>query len=201
VPVTTTPAPLTVNERSIHIRNGPPTCSSARPTADARCSTRLSSFDLVHDLEGRQFNGVIVDEIDARKGDHADLRVEQVEHRRMFLGLWHPSAVGSNHQESTIDGSDAGKHVLDETLMTWDVNESNIDSVEVGPGEPEIDCQAPLLLGGPTVWIPACDRLNEGRLAVVDVACCSDDGHVSSEPSGWLRQRGHRHPGERSVDR
>ncbi len=57
----------------------------------------------------------------------------------MLLGLWHPPAISSNDKERTVDRSDSGKHVLDETLVARNINESNIDSVELGPGEPEID--------------------------------------------------------------
>ena len=101
----------------------------------------------------------------------------------MLAGLRHDGFVGRNDQHHHVDAAHAGKHVLDESLVTGHVDEADGRlSIEREIGESDIDRDAALLLFLEPVGINAGERLHERGLAVIDVSCGSYDNvrHNSS---------------------
>ena len=50
------------------------------------------------------------------------LAVEEVKNGQVLHGLGHDRLVGCHHQQSQVDPSHAGQHIVDEALVTGDVN-------------------------------------------------------------------------------
>ena len=89
----------------------------------------------------------------------------------MLLGLGHPALVGGYDEQGDVDRLDPGQHVLEEPLMTGHIDERDLaDWLDRGPGEPEIDGQPAFLLLGPAIGVTPGQGLDQGRLAVIDVA-------------------------------
>ena len=95
--------------------------------------------------------------------------------------LRHHALVGGDHQQGEVDAADARQHVLDEALVAGHVHD--LDREPVGllqEGEAEVDRDAARLLLGQPVGVGAGERLDERRLAVVDVAGGADDDVLRS---------------------
>ena len=89
----------------------------------------------------------------------------------MLLRLRHPALVGGNDEQSDVDGLDPGEHVLQEALVPGHVDERDLARrLESHPCEPEVDGQPAFLLLSPSIGVTTGERLDQGRLAVVDMA-------------------------------
>ena len=65
----------------------------------------------------------------------------------MLLALGHPAVTGRHDEQRDVDRTDAGQHVLDEALVTGDVDEPDLGARrQRGEREPEVDGEAPRLL-------------------------------------------------------
>ena len=136
------------------------------------------AVDVRLDIGASELDQIRLGKINPGQGDRTVLDVEQIEDGEMLFGLGHPSFVRGDGEQGDVDATDAGEHVLDEALVAGHVDETNhVPGADVGPGEPEIDGQAPLLLHGPTVRVSPGQGFDEGRLAVVDVTGRADDRH------------------------
>ena len=80
----------------------------------------------------------------------------------MLLGLRHPTLIGGDHEQRGIGPADPGKHVLDEPFVTGDVDETHVDSSEIGPGEAEVDGESTTSFFFPSIRVAT----GEGRTSV-----------------------------------
>ena len=65
-----------------------------------------------------QFQPVLVDQVNLGDGYQAGRDLQQLQNRKVFLGLRHYPFVGGDYQKAGVYAADAGQHVLDEPLMT-----------------------------------------------------------------------------------
>ena len=92
----------------------------------------------------------------------------------MLARLRHYRLVGRDDQQHTVDAARAREHVADEPLVARHVDERQRRlAVQVGR-EAEVDCDAPRLLLDQPVGIDAGERLDQGALAVIDMARGAD---------------------------
>ena len=108
----------------------------------------------------------------------------------MFFGLGHPGVIGGDDEDGEVDGSNAGDHVVDEVGVAGDIDDADLEGVVSGRSgegevsEAELDGDAALLFFGEAVRVGAGESLDEGGLAVVDVAGGSDNvvaGHLGGK--------------------
>ena len=100
-------------------------------------------------------------------GDDAGGNVEEIEDGEMLAGLGHGAFVGGDDEEGEVDATGASEHVLDEALVTGDIDDTYVASRGEGePGETEVDGQAALLLLAEAVGIDVGEGTDEGALAV-----------------------------------
>ena len=94
-----------------------------------------------------------------------------------MLGRLRPPALaGVDHEQGAVDPAHPGEHVVDEPLVAGDVDEADLAAGrQGGPGEAEVDRQAPRLLLGQPVRVGPGQGLDQRRLAVVDMAGGADD--------------------------
>src|SRR5256886_10621147 len=98
------------------------------------------------------------------------LHPQQLEDREVLLGLRHRALVGGDDQQGDVDPGRSGQHVLDERLVARDVHHARLHGVGERQGrEPQVDRDAAPLLLLPAVGVDPGQRLDERRLAVVDV--------------------------------
>jgi len=130
----------------------------------------------------------LVDEVGLGQGDQAELDVEEPENVEVLAGLDGDALVGGHDQEGGVDVAGPGGHGLDELLMARDVDKDDLLRVGeiVEEDEAEFDGHAPGLLFGQGVGVGPGQGLDQGALAVVDVAGRADDdvvevGHGQTE--------------------
>ena len=84
--------------------------------------------------------------------------------------LRHDALVGRDHHGDDVDAGRARDHVLDELLVPRHVDDADVLAVrEVEVREAEVDRHPALLLLVQAVGVDAGERLDQRRLAVVDV--------------------------------
>lgn len=99
----------------------------------------------------------------------------------MLTRLGHRPFVGGDHQQRKVNATGSGEHVLDESLVTGDIDDAHLPPGWEGePGESEVDREAALLLLTQAVRVNPGERADEGALAVIDVPGGPDDVHGSS---------------------
>ncbi|HEY7069747.1 MAG TPA: hypothetical protein VH479_06540 [Acidimicrobiales bacterium] len=137
---------------------------------------------------------VVVDQADLGQRDDAVGHTDQVEDLQVLLGLGLPALARVHDEQAGVDHPDAGEHVLDEAGVAGHVHEGQVlPGRQRRPGEAEVDSQPACLLLGQAVGIHAGERLDQGRLAVVDVARGGDDAHAATR----RRRRARRPPPDR----
>ena len=130
-----------------------------------------------------------VDQVHLGDRHHAAARPEQVQNVEVLLGLRHHAVVGRHDQQDEIDAVRAGQHVADEALVPGHVDHAGFDSAGIEVREAEIDRDTALALLLQPIGVDAGQRLDERRLAVVDVAGSSEND-VHAEGSKGPRVRG-----------
>ena len=106
----------------------------------------------------------------------------------MFLRLRHPGIVGGNDEKREIDRADACHHVVDKIGVSRDVDHAELEGVVAFAGKgkvgkAELNSNASFFFLRQTIWIGAGEGLDQGRLAVVDMAGGADDEMLSGH--GW----------------
>src|ERR1051325_1495434 len=115
-------------------------------------------------------------EIGFRHDEDRLFNAEEVHDVEMLLGLRHDAVVRGDGEEYEVDAVRPGEHVADETLVSGDVDDSRLRAVgEVEMGEAQIDRYAALFFFLQPVGVLARQRLDQARLAVVDMAGGADD--------------------------
>jgi hypothetical protein len=101
---------------------------------------------------------------------------EELADVEVLAGLGHDALVRGDDEDGQVDPAGAGGHRLHEALVARDVDHSGHRSVRQGEvGEPELERDAPPLLLRKAVGVDPGERLDQRRLAVVDVAGGADD--------------------------
>ena len=131
-----------------------------------------------------------VGEIDLGERDDSAPGAEQVQDVEVLLGLRHHAVVGGDDEQHEIDAVRAGEHVADEALVPRHVDDAGGAPVaEIEVRESEIDRDAALALLLQPVGVDAGERLDQRRLAVVDVAGGAEDGGHGSGRCGGAEVR------------
>ena len=117
-----------------------------------------------------------LDPVDLGQRHGAAFDAEQVEDVQMLPRLRHHAVVRGHDQQGKVDPGRAGKHGVDETLMTGYVDETQHPAAGQGlVGVTQFDGNSAQLLGGEPVGVDAGERMHQRRLAVIDVPGRTDD--------------------------
>ncbi|MEX2197753.1 MAG: hypothetical protein WD886_03015 [Burkholderiales bacterium] len=109
--------------------------------------------------------------IDLAQDGEQPRRAEMLEDRQVLARLRHRAVVGRDHEKREIDARHARRHIAHEALVPRHVDEGDRSQV----GEAEVNGHPAALLLRQPVGVDAGERAYERGLAVVDVACGSDD--------------------------
>ena len=114
--------------------------------------------------------------IHLRYRDDGALQAQELARRHVLPRLRHHALVGGDDEEHELDPRRACDHRVDEPPVPRHVDDADREAVaEIPRREPQLDRDpAPLLLGEP-VRVDARERLDERRLAVIDVPRSTDD--------------------------
>ena len=135
----------------------------------------------LRDLLTDKVKEIGLNEIRFRHDDDSSVNTQEVKNIQVFPRLRHDALISRNDEESKVDAANAGEHVLDETLVAWNIH--NADLLTGGQAQPrktEIDGHAALLFLTEAVRIDAGQCVDECGLAVIDVAGGTDDVHRTS---------------------
>jgi hypothetical protein len=107
---------------------------------------------------------------------------QQRQHGQVLARLRHHTVVGGDQQQRGIDAGGAGQHGVHQALVAGHVDEADafLDAGQVQVGVAQLDADAALLLLRQAVGVDTRQRLDQRRLAVVDVACGADDHSAGS---------------------
>ena len=111
-----------------------------------------------------------VDAVDLRQRHEAVADAQQGEDVEVLAGLGHDAVVGGHHEDHAVHAAGAGDHGLDEVLVAGHVDDADLHVGDRAGGEAQVDRHAPLFLLLQPVGLAAGERLDQGGLAVVDVA-------------------------------
>ena len=182
--------PRSVKERSTWRRAGPPASCRATRAATSASAARSSSSpapvralvattgsarnELLR-LDARELERLLVDRVGLRQRDDAVLDPEQAQDREVLVRLRARSLAGVDHEQEEVDAARARDHRADEALVARDVDDREARPVgQLERRVAEVDRDPALVLLGQPVGVLAGQRLDERRLAVVDVTCGAD---------------------------
>ena len=146
--------------------------------ADAGARARRhdgSAGDELLRLDARELERLLVDRVGLRERDDAVLDPEQAQDREMLVRLRARPLAGVDHEEEEVDAARARDHGADEALVPGDVDDREARAVgQLERRVAEVDRDPALVLLGQPVGVLAGQRLDERRLAVVDVTRGAD---------------------------
>src|SRR5262245_26692300 len=93
----------------------------------------------------------------------------------MLTCLRHDRFVRRNDQHDEIDSTYAGEHVLDETLVAWNIHKREIHVADREMRKPQVDRDPARFLFLEPIRIGSCQRLNKRTLAMIDVTRCANN--------------------------
>ena len=142
-------------------------------------------------LGAGELERLLVDGVGLRDRDDAVLDPEQAEDREVLVRLRPSALAGVDHEEEEVDAARARDHGADEALVSGDVDDREARAVgQLERRVAEVDRDPALVLLGQPVGVLARQRLDERRLAVIDVSRGADgQRHVAtigfSSDSTW----------------
>ena len=117
-----------------------------------------------------------IDLVDLRHDGDTARDAEKVQDRQMFARLRHDPVVGGHDEQNEIDTRRTGQHGAHKLLVARHIDETDRSTIARSPvGKAEIDRNAALLLLRQSIGIDAGQRLDQGCLAVIDMAGRGDD--------------------------
>ncbi len=143
--------------------------SSPAPVRPLTATTGAPGTSLLR-FRARELERLLVDDVRLRERDDAALDAEQPEDCEVLVRLRPRALVRVDDEQEEVDSGRAGDHRADEALVAGDVDDGQ--PAPVGQLErrvPEVDRDAARLLFGQPVGVLARQRLDERRLAMVDV--------------------------------
>jgi len=93
----------------------------------------------------------------------------------MFASLRHNGIVSGDDQHRHVNACRAGDHVSDESFVAWNIDDANLKLARLEVRKAEVDRDSTSLFFGQAIGVDARELAHEARLAVVDVAGCTDD--------------------------
>ena len=145
-----------------------------RAGARAHSDDRRARHELLR-LGARELERLVVDEIDLRQRDDAALDAEQPQDREVLVRLRPRAFVRVDDEQEEVDAARAGDHRAHEALVPGHVDDGELRPVrELERRVAEVDRDAAFALLRQPVGVLAGQRLDERRLAVVDVPCGAD---------------------------
>ena len=118
-----------------------------------------------------QLQPVLLHQVGLGEDHQALLDLEQLADLQVLPGLGHDAFVGGDDQGHQVHAGGAGHHVAHEALVARHVDDAQVPAVgQDQVGEPQFNGDAPELLLFQAVRVDAGEGLDEGALAVVDVA-------------------------------
>ena len=142
--------------------------------AGARCDDGSAGDELLR-LGARELERLLVDGVGLRQRDHAVLDPEQAQDRQVLVRLRPRSLPGVDHEQEEVDAARARDHRADEALVPGHVDDREARAVrQLERGIAEVDRDPALVLLRQPVGVLARQRLDERRLAVVDVTRGTD---------------------------
>src|SRR5690606_26595867 len=128
------------------------------------------------DLLAYLFDAGRLDAVDLGQRHQRPANTPQLDDGQVFAGWRHYAVTGGVHQPHAVDAAGACQHVVDEALVTRHVDKAGQAAVaEVRVGVAEVDGDAAFALFAAAVALLAGEGLEQGGLAVVDVAGGADD--------------------------
>ena len=121
------------------------------------------------DLGLHQFHEIRFDQVGLGDRHHAGTDPQQIHDLQVFPSLGHHPVVGCDHQQRHVHPGGAGHHVLDEFLVTRDVDQPELKPVGFPVGKTQVDRNAAGLLFRQPVRIDTGQSPDESGLAVIDV--------------------------------
>ena len=118
-----------------------------------------------------QFQPVFLHQVGLGEDHQALLDLEQLADLQVLPGLGHDAFVGGDDQGHQVHAGGAGHHVAHEALVARDVDDAQVPAGgQDEVGKPQFNGDAPELLLFQAVRVDPGEGLDEGALAVVDVA-------------------------------
>ncbi len=127
--------------------------------------------DEFFDFKTGEIEDVLIDEVGFGDRDDASGDGKEAADIEVLACLRLDGFVGGDDQEDGVDAGGSGEHVLDETLVAGDVDETDVAEMS----EAEVDGDAAAFFFLKTVGVDAGEGSDERCLAVIDVSCCADD--------------------------
>ena len=153
-----------------------------------RSPVEKRAADQPGDVLAHQLQPVGLDQIGLGEDDHARFDAQERADGQMLAGLGHHAFVSGDDEHGEVDAPDSREHVLDESLVTGDVDDLDGESVRLlEKGKAEIDGDAARLFFGQPVGVDTGQRFDERGLAVVDVARSADDDCSGCRKYGLTR--------------
>src|SRR6266850_3860751 len=120
----------------------------------------------------------------------------------MLPGLRLDRLLGRDDEHDQIDPRGAGEHVLDEALVSWNIDEPDRHVTAEAEGrEPDVDRDPAHLLLIEAIAVDSCEGADQLGLAVIDVARRADDDVLHGGTGGDDRAEGLLTPGCRAAFR
>ena len=135
----------------------------------------------LRNLVAHEVRPLLVDGV--RLGQHDDpaLHLQQVEDGEVLPRLRHHGLVRRDNQHGKVNPAHAREHVLDEALVARHVDDADLAAAGQGePGKSQLNSHLPVLLLLEPVRVDARERLDQRRLAMVNVARSANDEHAPS---------------------
>ena len=127
-------------------------------------------------LLGRELDHLFVDEVRLRQDDQTTVDAEQLADGEMLLRLGHHAFVRSHDEHHQVESAGPRHHRAHEAFVTRHVDHGDAGAVgQLEGGEAQLDRDAPGLLLGQAVEVAAREGVDEGGLAVVDMAGGAED--------------------------
>ena len=146
------------------------TCPGARAHRHNGCA----GHELLR-LGARELERLLVHEIGLRECDDAAVDPEQPQDREVLVRLRARAFVRVDHEQEQVDARRTRDHGAHEALVAGDIDDGELRSVrQLERRVAEVDRDAALPLLAEPVRVLAGERLDERRLAVVDVSGGAD---------------------------
>ncbi|MNP50321.1 hypothetical protein D3C76_1445810 [compost metagenome] len=102
---------------------------------------------------------------------------QQFDDSQVFAGLWHHAVIGGDHQQHQVDALRPGEHVMGETFMTRDIDETGKGRTRFQRGVEitEVDGHTALALFPALITDLPGECLEQRGLAMIDVPCGADN--------------------------
>ena len=107
----------------------------------------------------------------------------------MLFGLRHPAVVRRDHEQREIDRPDAGDHVPHEIFVPRHIDHAEREARQSEMRKAEIDRDPARFFLRQPVGVGAGERLDQRRLAVIDMSGGGEDERSRRQVLEWVSNR------------